>query len=239
MKNFYTTNEFFSLLIVLLGSMLTLTSCSTSEATKNSQIKTSEKTFIFRDGKDIYRVEFDGNRISSLYKNENKVSDNEIDNYNDLVENELKNLTKDFFVKKEKPKRIRIFIDKEESEKDTTQFEKDKEVCPMIFRFKLDEDILKDMRLHLDSLMNELKDKDFEVYINPDELREKMKEFKKHFKHYTLPEPPEIDLEEFNREMKKFNEQLKRQKPLIDSLEIELREKLNELKKLKKENQEI
>lgn len=239
MKRFFTTNVFPSLLIALFGSVIVLTSCSTSDATKNSQIKTSEKTFIFRDGQDIYRVEFDGNRISSLYKNESKIPDDEIDNYKDLVEYELKNLTKDFFVEKEKPKRIRIFIDKEESDKDTTRFEKDKKDCPMIFRFKPDDDLLKDMRLHLDSLMKELKDKDFEVYVNPDELREQMKEFNKHFKNFTLPEPPKIDMEEFNREMKKFNEQLKRQIPLIDSLEIELREKLNELKKFKKENQEI
>lgn len=238
MKRFFTTNVFSSLLIALFGSVLILTSCSTSEVTKNSQIKTSEKTLIFQDGQDTYRVEFDGNRISSLYKNENKVPDNEIDNYKDLVEYELKNLTKDFFVKKEKPKRIRIFIDKEESEKDTTESEEE-EKFPMRFRFNPDQDILKDMRLQLDSLMKELKDKDFEVYINPDELREKMKELRKHFKNFTLPEPPKIDMEEFNREMKKFNEQLERQKPLIDSLEIELREKLKELKKLKKENQEI
>lgn len=239
MKRFFTAKEFSSILIALLGSMLILTSCSMGEATKNSQLKSSEKTFIFRDGQDTYRFEFDGNRITSLYKNENKVPDNEVDYYKDLVEYKLKNLTKDFFVKKEKPKRIRIFIDKGELEKDSTRLEKDKEDCPKIFRFKPDEDMLKDMRLHLDSLMKELKDKDFEVYINPDELREQMKKFKKHFKNFTLPELPKIDIEEFNREMKKFYEQLKKQKPLLDSLEIELREKLNKLKKLENENREI
>lgn len=235
MKRFFTTHVFSSLIILLFGSMLILTSCSTSEAANNSQNKTSEKTFIFRDGQDTYLVEFDGNRISSLYKNESKIPDNEIDNYKDLVEYELKNLTRDFFVKKEKPQRIRIFIDKEESEKDTTQSEEDKKDCHKFFRFKIDEDL----RTQLDSLMKELNAKDFEVYINPDELREQMKEFRKHFRSFTLPELPEIDMEEFNKEMKKFNEQLKRQKPLIDSLEIELREKLKELKKLKKENKEI
>ncbi|MCL6495856.1 MAG: hypothetical protein K6T54_13925 [Ignavibacterium sp.] len=239
MKRLITANEFSSLLIGLSVSLLVLTSCSASETTKNSEVKTSDKTFIFRDGQDIYRVEFDGKRIASLYKNDSKIPDNEIDNYKGLIEYELKNLTKDLYAEKEKPTRIKIFIDKDKSENDTTEYDEEDFDDPMSFRFRIDDDFLKDMKTDLDSLMKDLKDKDFEVYINPEELREQMKEYKKYFRNYTLPKPPKIDIEEFNRELKKFNEQLKRQKPLIDSLEIELRERLKDLKKLQKENKEI
>uniref|UniRef100_A0A832DEV5 Lipoprotein n=1 Tax=Ignavibacterium album TaxID=591197 RepID=A0A832DEV5_9BACT len=239
MKRLITSNEFSSLLIGLSVSLLVLTSCSASETTKNSEVKTSDKTFIFRDGQDIYRVEFDGKRIASLYKNDSKIPDNEIDNYKDLIEYELKNLTKDLYAEKEKPTRIKIFIDKDKSENDTTEYDEEDFDDPMSFRFRIDDDFLKDMKTDLDSLMKDLKDKDFEVYINPDELREQMKEYKKYFKNYTLPKPPKIDMEQFHKEMKKFREQMKHHKLNIDSLETELRDKMKDLIKEQKKRIEI
>lgn len=239
MKRLITAYEFSSLLIGLFVSSLLLTSCSTSEATKNSEIKPSERTFIFRDGQDIYRVEFDGKRITSLYKNENKVADNEIDNYKDLVEYELKNLTKDLYTKKEKPARIKIFIDKDISDKDTTEYDKEDFDISMFFRFRIDDDFLKDMMVELDSLMKDLKDKDFEIYINPDDTKELMMKFKKFFKDFTLPEPPKVDMEQFHKEMKKFREQLKHHKLNIDSLETELRDRIKDFRKGQKKKIEI
>ncbi|MGQ9799811.1 MAG: hypothetical protein ACUVRG_11095 [Ignavibacterium sp.] len=239
MKRLFTTNEFSSLLIGLSVSLLLLTSCSTSEATKDSEVKTSEKTFIFRDGQDIYRVEFDGNRISSLYKNENKIPNNQIDNYKDLVEYELKNLTKDLYTKKEKPTRIKIFIDKDISDKDTTEYDEDDFDVPMFFRFRIDDNFLKDMKTELDSLMKDLKDKDFDIYINPDDTKELMMKFKKFFKDFTLPEPPKVDMEQFYKEMKKFHEQLKQHKLNIDSLETEFRDRIKDFRKGQKKKIEI
>ncbi|MGQ9642459.1 MAG: hypothetical protein ACUVT3_01220 [Ignavibacterium sp.] len=239
MKRLFTTNEFSSLLIGLSVSLLLLTSCSTSEATKDSEVKTSEKTFIFRDGQDIYRVELDGNRISSLYKNENKIPNNQIDNYKDLVEYELKNLTKDLYTKKEKPTRIKIFIDKDISDKDTTEYDEDDFDVPMFFRFRIDDDFLKDMKTELDSLMKDLKDKDFDIYINPDDTKELMMKFKKFFKDFTLPDPPKVDMEQFHKEMKKFREQLRHHELNIDSLETELRDRIKDFRKGQKKKIEI
>lgn len=239
MKRLFTANEISSLLVGLSVSLLLLTSCSASEATKNSEIKTSEKTFIFRDGEDIYRVEFDGKRITSLYKNESKIPDNEIDNYKDLVEYELKNLTKDLYAKKERPTRIKIFIDKGKSDKDTTDYDEEDFDVPMFFRFRIDDDFLKDMKTELDSLMKDLKDKDFEVYINPDDIKEPMMKFKKFFKDFTPPEPPKVDMEQFHKKMKKFLEQMKQHKLNIDSLEIELRDRMKDFRKGQKKKIEI
>ena len=239
MKRLITANEFSSLLIGLAISLFLLTSCSTSEATKNSEVNTSDKAFIFRDGQDIYRVEFDGKRITSLYKNESKIPDNEIDNYKDLVEYELKNLTKDLYAKKERPTRIKIFIDKGKSDKDTTDYDEEDLDVPMFFRFRIDDDFLKDMKTELDSLMKDLKDKDFEVYINPDDIKEPMMKFKKFFKDFTPPEPPKVDMKQFHKEMKKFLEQMKQHKLNIDSLEIELRDRMKDFRKGQKKKIEI
>lgn len=239
MKRLFTANEFSSLLVGITVSLLLITSCSTGEATKNSEIKTSEKTFIFRDGEDIYRVEFDGKRITSIYKNESKIPDNEIDNYKDLVEYELKNLTKDLYAKKERPTRIKIFIDKDKSDKDTTEYDGEDFDVPMFFRFRIDDDFLKDMKTEIDSLMKDLKDKDFEVYINPDDIKEPMMRFKKFFKNFTLPELPEVNMEQFYKEMKKFREQMKKHKLNIDSLKIELRDRMKDFNKGQKKKIEI
>jgi hypothetical protein len=239
MKSLITVKEFSSLLIGLSVSLLVLTSCSASETTKNSEVKTSDKTFIFRDGQDIYRVEFDGKRITSLYKNDSKIPDNEIDNYKDLIEYELKNLTKDLYAEKEKPTRIKIFIDKDKSENDTTEYDEEDFDVPMSFRFRIDDDLFKDMKIELDSLMKDLKDKDFEVYINPDDIRKPMMKFKKFFKDFTPPEPPKVDMEQFQKEMKKFREQMKHHKLNIDSLETELRDKMRDFKRGQKRKIEI
>lgn len=239
MKRLFTADEFSYLLIGLSVSLLLLTSCSTSETTKNSEVKSSEKTFIFRDGQDVYRVEFDGKRITSLYKNESKIPDNEIDSYKDLVEYELKNLTKDLYAKKERPTRIKIFIDKDKSDKDTTEYDEEDFDIPMFFRFRIDDNFLKDMKTELDSLLKDLKDKDFEVFINPDDIREPMLKFKKFFKDFTPPEPPKIDMEQFHKEMKKFREQLKHHKLNIDSLEIELRDRMKDFRKGQQKKIEI
>lgn len=239
MKRLITAKEFSSLLIGLSVSLLLLTSCSAGEATKSSEIRTSEKTFIFRDGQDIYRVEFDGKRITSLYKNESKIPDNEIDNYKDLVEYELKNLTKDLYAKKERPKRIKIFIDKDKSDNDTTEYDEKVFDVPMFFRFRIDDDLLKDMKTELDSLMKDLKDKDFEVYINPDDIKEPMMKFKKFFEDFTTPEPPKVDMEQFQKKMEKFREQMKMRKLNIDSLEIELRDRMKDFRKRQKKKIEI
>lgn len=235
MKQKFTTKDIGYFLFSLSMILLFLSACSTGETVKNSESEASEKTFIFRDGSDIYRVEFDDSKIKSVYKNNQKLPAEEIKNYKDLVEYELKNLTKDITSKDGKPKRVRIFIDKDDAESDTTEYEDEEFDFPKSFRFRLDDDFLKDMRIELDSLMKNLKDKDFEIYINPDDMKEYRFKLKEHFKNFTPPEIPEFDKDKFREEMKKFREELKK----LDSIDIDLRDMLKDFKEKKKRNIEI
>ncbi len=227
MKQIATTKKFGYFFLSISFSLLLLTTCSSGETVGNAETLTADKTFIFKDGTDNYRVEFDGDKIKSIYKNNQKPPDNEIDNYKDLVMYELKNLTKESYSNKDKSKRIKIFIDKDSAERDTSESDEDEFDFPMSFKFKIDDDFLKDMRIELDSMLKELKDKDFEIHINPDDMKSEMHKFKKHFKNIIPPEPPEFDKDKFKEEMKKFREEIKK----LDSIDIDLKGKFRDLKK--------
>lgn len=227
MKQIATTKELGYFFLSISFSLLLLTACSSGETVRNSETTTADKTFIFKDGSDNFRVEFDGDKIKSIYKNNQKLPDNEIDNYKDLVMYELKNLTKDSYSNKDKSKRIKIFIDKDSAESDTSESDEDEFDFPMSFKFKIDDDFLKDMRIELDSMLKELKDKDFEIHINPDDMKSEMHKFKKHFEKIIPPEPPEFDRDKFKEEMKKFREEMKK----LDSIDIDLKGKFRDLKK--------
>lgn len=231
----FTTKEFGYFLFSLSVSFLLLTACSSSETVNNSESTTSYKTFTFKDGNDLYRVEFDNNKIKSIFKNNQKLPDNEIDNYRDRVIYELKNLTNDFYSNREKPKRIKIFIDKDFAERDSLESDKEEFEYPMSFKFKIDDDFLKDMRIELDSMMKELKDKDFEIYISPDDMKSEIRRFKEHFKKFSLPEPPKFDRDRVKEEMKRFREEMKK----LDSIDIDLRDMFRDFQKQKKRNIEI
>lgn len=235
MKRIITTKEVGYLFLSLSASLILLTACSSGETVKNSGSVTPNKTFIFNDGNDTYRVEFNNDKIKSIYKNNQKIPDNEIDNYKDLVIYELKNLTKDFYSDNKKPKRIKVFIDKDYDDSDTTESDTEDSDVPRSFRFKLDDDFLKDMRIELDSLMRELKDKNFEIYIYPDDLKSHMFRYKEYFKNFTPPALPKLDKDKFREEMKKFREEMKK----LDSIDIDLRDMFKDLKEKKKRNIEI
>ncbi|MFN3872783.1 MAG: hypothetical protein ACK4R9_07255 [Ignavibacterium sp.] len=235
MKRIITTKEFGYFLFSLSVSLVMLTACSSVETVKNSESDTSDKTFIFKDGNDSYRVEFDNDKIKSIYKNNQKIPDHEIDNYKDLVLYELKNLAKDSFAETKKPKRIKVFIDNNYDDTDTTKSDAEDFDLPKSFRFKLDDDFLKDMRVELDSLMKELKDKNFEIYIYPDDLKSQMFRYKEYFKNFTPPALPKLDRDKFREEMKKFREEMKK----LDSIDIDLKDMFKDLKEKKKRNIEI
>ncbi len=235
MKRTIGTGKLSYILFSISVSVLLLTACSTSESVKDTENITSDKTFIFRDGNDIYRVEYDKDKIKSLYRNNQKIPDNEIDNYKDLIAYELNNLVRDSYSENKKSKRIKVFIDKDYDDTDTTESDEEDSDFPMSFRFKIDDYFLKDMRLELDSLMKELKDKDFEIYIQPDDLKSQMFKYKDHFKNHTLPELPKFDKDKFREEMKKFREEMKK----LDSIDIDLRDMFKDLKKKIKRNIEI
>lgn len=232
----FTTKEFGNFLLFVFMSALLLSACSSGETVKNTESAASDKTFLFKDGSDTYRVEFEGDKIKSIYKNNQRIPDSETDNYKDLVNYELKNLTKDSYSDKQKSKRIKIFIDKDDAEKDSSYSDEEKfDIPPLSFKFRFDDDFMKDFKVELDSLMKELKDRDFEVYINPDDMKSDMHRFKKYFRKIPPPKIPETDINKYKEEMKKFFEQMKK----LDSIDVDLRDMHKKLKKNLKRNIEI
>lgn len=236
MKTGFTTKEFGNILLFVFMSALLLSACSSGETVKSTESSVSDKTFIFKDGSDTYRVEFEGDKIKSIYKNNQRIPDSETDNYKDLVNYELKNLTRDSYSDKQKSNRIKIFIDKDRAGKDSSYSEEEEfDLPPFSFKFKFDDDFMKDFKVELDSLMKELKDKDFEIYINPDDMKSDMYRFKKFFRKIPPPEIPKSDIKKYKEGLKKYIEQMKK----LDSIDIDLRDMYKDLKKKSKRNIEI
>ena len=236
MKRLSSLSYLLFFVLILSATFISFTSCSANETVKDSEIASAEKIFIFKYGDDIYRAEFNDKKISRLFKNEKEIPKEQLNDYKDIVNYELKMLTDDLSFRQEKPGRIKIFIDQDSFNEDTLQFDEEYEPdFPMLFKFKLDDDFLSDLRLQIDSLVKELKNKDFEIYINPEKLREPMLKYRKYFRDFNLPEPPEFDKEKFRKDKEEFFKEKKN----LDSLNKNLREMFRNIKPHQKKNIEI
>lgn len=216
-------------------ALVLLPACSSNESIKIKDSSTVDKVFLFKDGNDNYRVEFEGDKIARIFKNEEVIPESQIDNYKELVNYELRNLAKDLSEKKSRQSRIKIFFDNDKTDKDTTHPEDEDFIEPEIFQFRFDDRLLRDLRTEIDSMIKDLKDKNFDVYIDPDDFTIQMKKFKKYFKDFNPPEPPGFDREKFREQMKKFREEMKK----LDSLNIDLKDMFRELREKRKRNIEI
>lgn len=217
-------------LLITLSALIffaLITACSSGEAVKDEEFYSSDKKFIFKDGNDLYRVEFKGDKISKILKNGTAIPEENIKDYEALVNYELKSLLKESHVRKEKPKRIKVFINKNDCEKDTL-LEKDESFDETkVFHFRFDDEIFNEMKSDIDSIMKELKDKDIEVHIDFDDLKNQLKHFKELFRDRQHLALPHFDKDKFREEMKKFREELKN----LDSIDIDLRDMLKEIQK--------
>jgi chromosome segregation ATPase len=247
MKSDFTSTEFranfFGIVIALIvfTALMPLSGCSSGIEQNNTSNQTSfngDKSFSFKDKGSDWRVDFDDDEISALYKDGTRVPDTEIDQHKEMIYEKLNGLKSDFKEFDGNVHRFHFDMDKfgEEMEKFKHDFDNDKF---MHFKLEFDEGEFEKNLEQLEESLKNLKDKKIELYFDSEEFKDNMKELEENLNNMPAPpNPPDIDiyldLDDFKEGMKNFRESFKHFDFKIDSSEFdmsELRESMKELKK--------
>ncbi|HRN27836.1 MAG TPA: hypothetical protein PLH53_03035 [Ignavibacteriaceae bacterium] len=249
MKTDFTSTEFranlFGIVFVLIvfTALIVLSGCSSGieqNTTSNQTSLTGDKSFSFKDEGSLWRVDFDDDQISALYKDGTRIPDNEIDQHREMIYDKLNNLKSDYKDLDKKVYRFHMDSDKFKDylEKFKSDFDKDKF---MHFKLEFDEDEFEKNMEKLEENLKELKDKKIELYFDSKKFKDQMKELEENLK--DLPNFPNktdvdidvfLDMDDFKDGLEKFGETFKNFDFKIDSSEFdmsELRESMKELKK--------
>jgi chromosome segregation ATPase len=228
---------------IVLLAIIVISGCSSGieQNTNSNKINFSgDKSFSFKDEGSQWRVDFENDKITSLYKDGNRLLDDEVEKHKEMIYRNLKGLRSEFDELSGNVHRFYFDMDKfgDEMEKFKLDFKNDK-----FMKFKLDfddEEFEKNME-KLEENLRLLKDKKIELYFDSEEFKENMKELEENLK--DLPVPPispdvdidvYLDMNDFKDGMKNFAESFKNFDVKIDSSDFnmsELRESMKELKK--------
>ena len=225
-------------LSLFTGLLLTFTSCSSESYTQQEKEKQKgEQTLSFteqEDGKDVYyEVNFKNGEISSIYKNNVRVPENEIENYQGLVDDKLNSLSKDddFYFHHPKP-HVYHFDMKEfkDNMKEWKESFKDDQ-----FKFKFDNEKFK---ADMEKLKEEFKDMDeIVIKIDKDKIKKELDEIKIHKFDF------DFDVDELNENMKRITIEIEKNQDELelnmDDLKEEMEQLDEEMKNLSKEMEDL
>ena len=218
-------------LFLVPGLILFLSSCSSESFTQQEKEKQrGEQTLTFielEEGKDVhYEINFMDGEISSIYKNNVRVPENEIENYQGLVDDKLSSLSKDddFYFHHPKP-HVYHFDMKEfkENMKDWKEnFKADQ------FKFKFDNEKFK---ADMEKLKEELKDMDeIVIKIDKDKIKKELDEIKIHKFDF------DFDVDELNENMKRITIEIEKNQ---DELELNMDDLKEEMEQLDEEMENL
>lgn len=241
----YSSKAFRSRLFPTLGFLLIaflISSCASS-LNKEQDIQAGfggDKSFSFKEDGSNWRVDFKDDDISSVYKNGERIPDNEIDQHKEMIYKKLDELRSDY--KDFSGKVHRFYFDSDRFKNHMKKFKRDFD-NEKFWRFKLEfdqEDFEKNMK-ELEEQLKELKDKKIELYFDSESFKEKMKELEENLKNIPKPpDPPDVDIdiyfdkEKFKDGMKKLEESIKLHKFDIDSSVFDMKELKKSMKDLRK-----
>ena len=249
MKSDFTSTEFRANLfgvvfaLIVFTFLVSLSGCSSGieqNTISNQTSFTGDKSFSFKDEGSDWRVDFDDDEISALYKDGTRVPDAEIDEHKNMIYENLKGLKSDF---KEFDGNIHKFnFDMDKFDEEMKKFKNDLDNDKfMHFKFEFDEEEFEKNMEKLEENLKGLKDKKIELYFDSEEFKENMKELEEKLKNLPIPpNPPNVDvdvyldMDKLKEGMKNFGESFKHFDFKIDSSEFdmsELRESMKELKK--------
>ncbi len=218
--------KYFAVFIIV--SVFVLAGCSSSQNmnnnSQNNPVSSSEKSLSFstKDNgvTDHWEVNFIDGKISTLYKNGERIPGDKIDNYKDMIYENLDELTDGYSVKdknvyqfnfdskhfKDEMKKMRKEMHKHKIHLD---FDKDK--------FKKQ---MKDLCVDLDKLKDKkiiIKIDTSDFNINMDELKNNLEKLKEDSSLYKF----DFNMDDFNKSMKEFNKKMKNFKVEIEKLDLD------------------
>lgn len=230
---------------IILTALLSLSGCSSGieqnnglDSTSNQTSYAGDKSFSFKDQGSDWRVDFDDDEISALYKDGTRIPDNEVEQHKEMIYKKLDGLKSDYKDLNGKVHRFHFNIDKfaDEMKKFKDDFDDEK-----FMHFKLefdDEEFEKNMK-ELEENLKGLKEEKIELYFDSEAFKKNMKELEEHFK--DLPDHPDkadidvyLDMDDFKTGMEKLGESLKHFDFNIDSSVLDMSELKEGMKELKK-----
>lgn len=245
----FTNREFrvsvFGLLFALFIGvvLLTLSGCSPTlnQETNNQQLSFSgDKSFSFKDDGSSWRVDFEDDEISALYKNGNRVPDSEVDQYKEMVYKNLGKLRSKYDKLSVEVHRFHFDADQLNKKMEKLQNDLDEEKF-FHSKFEFDEDEFEKNMEQLEEQLKDLKDKKIELYFDSEDFQDNMKELQEKLKDMPItPIPPDIDIDikmnmdDFKEGMKSLRESLKELDIKIDTSDWDFSELKNSIIELKK-----
>lgn len=242
-KHLFNPNQYGLMLSILFAAFLSFGGCagSVEQNTKQNQVAYSgDKSFSFKDSGSDWRVDFENDKISSVYKDGARVPDSEVEKYKDMIYEKINDLKSDQRELSDKVYRFHFDADKfkENMKKFKHDFDSDKF---MRFKIEFDDEAFEKGMKELEEGLSKLKDKNVDLYFDSEKFKEKMKDLEENLKNIPVPPiPPDIDIDvhidmdRFKENMKDFEEQMKKNKIMIDSSVFDMSDLKESMKELKK-----
>jgi len=234
--------------LIVFTILVSLSGCSSEiqqNTTSNQTNFTGDKSFSFKDEGSDWRVDFDDDEISALYKNGTRVPDAEIDQHKNMIYENLNGLKSDFKEFDGNVHKFHFDMDKfdEEMKKFKHDFDNDRF---MHFKFEFDEEEFEKNMEKLEEHLEGLKDKKIELYFDSEEFNENMKELEEKLKNLPIPpNPPDVDIDVYldmdklKEGMKNFKDSFKHFDVKIDSSDFDMSELREGMKNLKKNMKDL
>ncbi len=249
--------------LVIAGSFLLLVSCSSESFTQQEDEKKQkgEQTLYFTENEDgsktEYEVHFKDREITSINKNGDKIPDEEIKDYEDLVNDELNSIRKDRFDFFVHPSPHVFHFDMDEFHKNMEEMRENFKGDNFVFKFdnkkfkedmdKLEEDLkdCDDIVIHIDKdkirgnideglkQLDKLKMHKFNFDFDNDELDENMKRIEIELKNFG--DDQGLNMEELEDEMKALEEEIGDLSKEMEELDKEIKNLDNFLDAVKSE----
>jgi len=182
MKNFKLLTSKLFIAAIFLFASISCADTPTDSLNKNSQKYLSFYETV--DGNRIHwEVNFDGNEITSVYKNGNRVPDDLVDDYKNKVYKELDEMR--FGDKFYSFKMHDFNIDMDEIHKNMREFkEKFKDHKWKLEEFKFDDEKLKQNMEELQEKLKEYNFKNFQWKFDDEEFKERMEKLEEYLKEH-------------------------------------------------------
>ena len=236
-----TFGIFFSFIVI--AALILLPGCSSGIEQNNSSYQTSfsgDKSFSFKDDGSDWRVDFEEDEISALYKDGARIPDNEVEQHKKMIYEKLSGLKSDF---KDLDGNVhRFYIDMDRFEDDMKKFKGDFDKDKFLhFKLEFDEDEFEKNMEELGEKLKDLKDKKIELYFDSEEFKDNMKELQENLKN--LPEPPNspdididvyLDMDVLKDGLKNLGKSFKHFDFKFDSSDSDMSELRKSMKELKK-----
>jgi chromosome segregation ATPase len=248
MKRNFTYTKFrarlfgLAFLAMVFTVLISMNGCSSEieqNTTSNQAGFMGDKSFSFKDEGSSWRVDFDDDEISAVYKDGTRVPDTEIGKHKEMIYENLSGLKSDFKEFNGSVHQFHFDMDKfdEEMKKFKHDLDNDKFVH---FKYEFDEEEFEKNMEKLEESLKHLKDKKIELYFDSEKFKDNMKELEENLKNLPVPpSPPDVDidvymdLDKLKEGMKNFKKSFKHFDIKIDSSEFDMSELRNNMKDLK------